>query len=364
MAETPTVYVICDANCKFEGMTKEQIYAAILQAVNEGTISNIDSGFVQTIKTINGKSLKFFVGTQAEYEELTDDDKENLFAIITNDTIREGIIQAITDLQTELDELKNGSFVVTNADSANKIKSIIIRNYEELMSYIPLYPNAGYNSYAVANNEYAIKLPDGTVIPEWSSGILVVDADATLTLTCSDGSIISAYCNNATNTWTVQKLKQKPDEASHADSATYADNATYASRAIVAGSAESATSATKDGNGAVIASCYGKFSNGWHSNILFPYHVPISDEGVYLFDVAIDDFKSSCIAYYNGETDTFLLLDCKPELLTNDANYEFYRIAITDGYAEIQRCGLIGEFYITWQTVENNASIRYKKIWG
>lgn len=126
MANTPTVYVICDANCKFEGMTKEQIYAAILQAVNEGTIGDIDSGFVQTIKTINGIGLKFFLGTQAEYEALTDEEKENLFAIITNDTTKEGIIKAITDLQNELNEIK---VKISNNDLKAKIaEKIEIKN--------------------------------------------------------------------------------------------------------------------------------------------------------------------------------------------------------------------------------------------
>lgn len=102
---TPTVYVICDANCKFEGMTKEQIYAAIVQAVNEGTIGNIDTGFITTVKTVNGLPLRFFVGDQAEYKALSDENKENLFAIITNDTSKEGILKAIEELQKDYGEM-------------------------------------------------------------------------------------------------------------------------------------------------------------------------------------------------------------------------------------------------------------------
>lgn len=96
---TPTVYVICDQNCKHEGMTKEQILTAIMQAVNEGTIGDVDAGFITTIKTINDKALKFFVGEQSAYDALTDKQKENLFAIITNDTTKDGLLQAIKDLQ-------------------------------------------------------------------------------------------------------------------------------------------------------------------------------------------------------------------------------------------------------------------------
>lgn len=119
---TPKVYVICDANCKFEGMTKEQILAAIVQAVNEGTIGDIDTGFITTIKTINGLPLRFFVGEQSAYEALTEEEKNNLFAIITNDTTKAGIAEAIKTLQDDLKEttkgLIDGSLVVKNATNA------------------------------------------------------------------------------------------------------------------------------------------------------------------------------------------------------------------------------------------------------
>lgn len=113
MSTTPKVYVICDQNCKFEGMTKEQILTAIIQAVNEGTIRDIDAGFVQTIKTINGVALKFFVGEQSEYNKLSDDDKKDLFAIITNDNTKTEMIELLGDLKTRVDAL---TVLVENTD--------------------------------------------------------------------------------------------------------------------------------------------------------------------------------------------------------------------------------------------------------
>lgn len=122
---TPKVYVLCDANCRWESMTKEQILTAIMQAVNEGEVGDIDTGFIQTIKTINGTPLRFFVGTQAEYEALTDDDKQNLFAVITNDTVGDGIKAAIEELQktvgehgTLLDKIINGEVEANKATHA------------------------------------------------------------------------------------------------------------------------------------------------------------------------------------------------------------------------------------------------------
>jgi len=75
-------YCYCENNCKYETLDKEEILAAIAQAVESGTVGECDTGFITTIKTINGQPLKFFVGTQAEYAALSDEQKQNLFAII------------------------------------------------------------------------------------------------------------------------------------------------------------------------------------------------------------------------------------------------------------------------------------------
>lgn len=106
-------------------MTKEQILTAITQAVSTGEITDVDTGFVRTIKTINGLPLKFFVGAQSEYDELSTADKQNLFAIITNDTTKEGLQTAIEELQnavkgvkTRVNNIENGATVVENAKNA------------------------------------------------------------------------------------------------------------------------------------------------------------------------------------------------------------------------------------------------------
>ena len=106
MAATPIVYVICDQNCKFEGMTKEQILAAISQAVNDGVIRDVDAGFITKIKTINGRTLRFFVGEQSAYDALTAVEKEDLFAIISNDTTKDGLLKAIEELKEDQDAMK------------------------------------------------------------------------------------------------------------------------------------------------------------------------------------------------------------------------------------------------------------------
>lgn len=110
-------YCFCDSNCKFETMTKEQILTAIMQAVNNGVIGDIDAGFVQTVKTIDGTPLRFFVGDQSKYEALTDKEKQNLYAIITNDTTKEGIEEAIAMLRNEIESI--GEACNRSIESAN-----------------------------------------------------------------------------------------------------------------------------------------------------------------------------------------------------------------------------------------------------
>lgn len=67
---TPKVYAICDANCRWETMTKEQIIAAIAEATGV-TVTNVDEAFITMLKEQNnGESVRFWVGTQAEYNTL------------------------------------------------------------------------------------------------------------------------------------------------------------------------------------------------------------------------------------------------------------------------------------------------------
>lgn len=101
MADGRKYYVTCKNNCKYESMTKEQILTAIANATSGGTFGDIDTGFVTTIKTITGQPLRFFVGTQAMYDGLADEQKNDLFAIITNDTEKEAMQTALADVLAE-----------------------------------------------------------------------------------------------------------------------------------------------------------------------------------------------------------------------------------------------------------------------
>lgn len=83
MADDRNYYVICDDNCKFEGMTKEQTIASIAEATG-ATPTQIDAAFITKIKEQNRNTpLKFWIGTQAEYNALEETD-ENTFYIFSD----------------------------------------------------------------------------------------------------------------------------------------------------------------------------------------------------------------------------------------------------------------------------------------
>lgn len=180
---TPTVYVICDANCRWEGMTKEQILTAITQAVNEGTIGDIDTGFITTVKTINGTPLKFFVGAQNEYDALSDEAKQNLFAIITNDTTKEGIEAAIKELQeskTVFENVMTGNIPVPKAEADQKGRKIH-ETYFEASKYLQAhFSPIGGRGFCVGDEVLIGKPPEGKSLNDIVCGVLVYKYDTAI----------------------------------------------------------------------------------------------------------------------------------------------------------------------------------------
>ena len=92
-------YARCEKGCLFETMTKEQIISAIAQAMETGSIQDVDTGFITTVKELNsGAGLKFWFGTTAEYNALTEKDA-NCFYIKTDDTTATDTENAIKELR-------------------------------------------------------------------------------------------------------------------------------------------------------------------------------------------------------------------------------------------------------------------------
>lgn len=127
MSDGRKYYCICDSNCRFETMTKEQILTAIAQAVADGKVSNADAGFITKVKETNaGNYVTFWVGSQAEYNALGKIENNCLY-IINNDTTRDDLNKMCADV-AKLKENMNStaayieSFGGTNNDRYQMIK--------------------------------------------------------------------------------------------------------------------------------------------------------------------------------------------------------------------------------------------------
>lgn len=63
-------YVFCSDDCKYEGMTREQIIAAIAEATGN-VPTDIDSAFITKLKELNhNEALSFWMGTESEFNAL------------------------------------------------------------------------------------------------------------------------------------------------------------------------------------------------------------------------------------------------------------------------------------------------------
>lgn len=94
-------YVFCASNCRYESMTKEQILAAIMQAVESGEIHDVDAGFITRLQEQNAKrAVTIWVGTRAQYNAIAEP-AENCLYIITDDTTAEDFDKAIAALQKQ-----------------------------------------------------------------------------------------------------------------------------------------------------------------------------------------------------------------------------------------------------------------------
>lgn len=100
-------YVLGDDNCKYEGMSKEQIIATIQEAISTGIIPELDAGVITKIKEQNKqRALSFWVGSQDEYNAIQKK-ADNCFYIINNSGNFAELKQKVDDDSKALQGLTN-----------------------------------------------------------------------------------------------------------------------------------------------------------------------------------------------------------------------------------------------------------------
>lgn len=129
-------FVLCEHNCKFESMTKEQILTAINNAIETGEIKDVDAGFITTIKERNkGAGLSFWVGTTAEFNAITKK-VDGCYYIITDDTTISDVDKAIEGMRAQIEEIatvaaKAQSEVAGAKAYADRAASTAVKYYEK-----------------------------------------------------------------------------------------------------------------------------------------------------------------------------------------------------------------------------------------
>lgn len=129
-------WVLCDDNCKFPAMTKEQIIAAIAEATGETPV-HIDDAFITKIKEQNRQgALRFWIGSRAEYNAISEKENDVLY-IVTGETEVDVLQAQIQELQQQIDNAK--PFIVTCTIDRNDTTPAIIdpsATYDEIMAEI------------------------------------------------------------------------------------------------------------------------------------------------------------------------------------------------------------------------------------
>ncbi len=186
MPDERKYYVHSDDNCRFESMTKEQILAAITQAVEGHSISDVDTGFVQVLKEQNhGAGLKFWIGSTAEYNALQSIEQD-VFYILTDDTELEDIEADIESFRADLTAM--GSII-----SDMQIKNgFVFLNEENGIPYaayfqVPIeldYIHGSNSKYIEDFSLVTVQLSDGTKIlcnvqNEIANSYLVINGNTT-----------------------------------------------------------------------------------------------------------------------------------------------------------------------------------------
>jgi hypothetical protein len=120
------------------------------QVTNTGTAAKAVLNFVipkaerDYITTITGAALRFFLGTQEQYDALNDADKQSLFAIITDD-------KTLEQVQAQLDSLEEK---VGDADTVNGVEitgeksDIQFYNYPVTLTLKDNYAGSGEDGYS------------------------------------------------------------------------------------------------------------------------------------------------------------------------------------------------------------------------
>lgn len=165
----PKYYLLDENKNLVEGFDKEGFLALLEQAIEEGSLENIDenSAVASKIRSIlNGTTHNIEFVTQAQYNQLVSDEElvPNTYYFITDDTTAEGLENALNNLgdrltsdeerltnaEQRLEELgfKSGTFIVSGISADKIITNSLIKQGKRVIANLLIESN----NYGDLNN--------------------------------------------------------------------------------------------------------------------------------------------------------------------------------------------------------------------
>lgn len=154
----PTVYAICANNCQYETYTKEQFLTILQQAIETGSLENIDTstGFIASVNDQNKNvGWRFWFGTQAEYNNLKAASglQDNTWYFITDDTTLTDLGKQVMELTTALEEVKTKiTALTTELADCRKGDAVFPTNFPIIRTIYNSEPVA-YNAANILGNK-------------------------------------------------------------------------------------------------------------------------------------------------------------------------------------------------------------------
>lgn len=159
-------YVHDDYNNRIEALSKEDVYALLAAAIQQGQLPSVaaDTAFVTMLKSIvDGQAYKIGLCTQAQYNELQAEGElqANALYIVTDDETYDDLVQAINDLSIEnQSQDADISALQSRAALLENVTENLASQYRGNAPYINVSTNS-YEHYTVTT-PYDLTLTEGT----------------------------------------------------------------------------------------------------------------------------------------------------------------------------------------------------------
>lgn len=147
-------YVICNNNCKYEALDKEETLSAIQQAIESGGVQGVDptEPFITKIKDKNtGVAVGLWIGTEKQFNAITTKEDNTVYIYPTDFEVNvnqmlEQLRAELTVAERHITDIIDGRQLVRSATYAKGILPVIL-----------------YNQYTVCNDQHAIAIDLPTI---------------------------------------------------------------------------------------------------------------------------------------------------------------------------------------------------------